>query len=91
MIMHAALRRKSDSRNALADLKHCVSNPADSIRSLSESRIDSLSSMMAINMDVRPPWHVANPVSLDLTPNAGLFTAGANGCKWNSGDFAMKC
>jgi hypothetical protein len=54
-IKHAAARCKSDSRNAFADPKHCASNPPDSIRSRNESCIDSLSSMMAITLDVWPP------------------------------------
>src|SRR5580700_7340178 len=51
-IKHEALLCESDSRNACADPKHFASKPPDSIRSLSESRIDSLSSIMAINLDV---------------------------------------
>src|ERR1700733_8858616 len=64
-IKHAALECKSDSRNAFVDPKHCASHPPDSIRSPTESCIDSLSSMMAINLDVWPPLHAANPISFD--------------------------
>src|ERR1700677_126648 len=55
MIKHAASPRESDSRNAFADPKHRASSHPDSIRSFRESCIDSLSSMMAINLDVWPP------------------------------------
>src|ERR1700733_12320091 len=64
-IKQAALERKSDSRNAFADRKHCASNPPDSIRSRRESCIDSLSSMMAINSVVWPSGVAANAISFD--------------------------
>jgi hypothetical protein len=36
-------------------------------------------------------WHAANPILYLINqPDARLFTAMSNGCKWNSDDFAMK-
>src|SRR6202451_2669994 len=89
-IRQAALQRKSASRNDFADPKHSASKPPDSIRSHSESCIDSLSSMMAINLDVSSHGMPRTQISFDQSPLALLFTARASGCKWNGGDFAMK-
>src|SRR5580698_9015648 len=89
-IKHPALRCKSDSRNSLADPKHCASNPPDSIRSHSESCIDSLSSMKAITLDVWPPGMSRIQNRLISHPYAYLFTARGNGCKWSRDDIAMK-
>jgi len=54
VIRHATWGCKPDSRNSSADPKHRATSPADSIKSCSESQIDSSSSMMAINLDVWP-------------------------------------
>src|SRR6266852_4103301 len=89
-IKHPALPCKSDSRNAFADPKHCASNPPDSIRSLSESCIDSLSSMMAINLDLLVTGMLPTQYRLINHADARLFTERANRGKWNSGNFAIK-
>ena len=74
----------------MADPKHCTSNPPASIRSHSESCIDSLSSMMAINLDVWPPGVSQIQYRLMSHLYTRLFIARAAGCKWNRGDFAVK-
>src|ERR1700688_1293810 len=81
-IKHAIVGCKSDSRNALADPKHCASSPPDSIRSHSESCIHSLSSIMAINLDLlstgmpRTPCRLIKPMIAYL-PQEGTGVNGA--------------
>src|SRR5271170_1005702 len=53
-IRHPTSQCKSYSRNSSADPKHRATSPVDSIKSRSESCIDSSLSMMAINSDVWP-------------------------------------
>jgi hypothetical protein len=40
-------------------------------------------------MEVACSWHAANGTSFDRLAHI-VFTVAANGCKWNSGDFAVK-
>ena len=46
--------------------------------------------LLKINESVACIWHAANDASFDPSRPYCLFTVAAKGCKWNSGDFAMK-
>src|ERR1700722_15653460 len=76
-IKHATLQYESDSRNAFADPKHRASIPADSTRSHRESRIKSLSSMMATTLDVWPGMPLTTCGSINQTESATEMSGSA--------------